>query len=242
MRSRRRRPTAAAARGAEANPSTTARQRASTGELARIAQRLFRLAPLRERTLARLRPWICPFDELVSLLPSRAHVLDIGCGNGLLLGLAASQGHVESAIGIDADARAISTASQMALHAFPQRLRFSCTRAEDPWPAGPCSVISLIDVMHHVDPSHQLTLLDRACAAVPKGGMLVYKDMAERPRWRAGANRLHDLILARQWIHYLAIDSVVSRGQAQGLALVRRSTTARFCYQHELAVFMRPLI
>ena len=63
--------------------------------------------------------------------------------------------------------------------------------------------------------------------------------MAERPRWRALANRLHDLVMARQWIHYLPIERVLAVAQAQGLTVVRRQHTACGCYQHELAVLGR---
>jgi len=214
-------------------------RRRSAAAISRLAQALYRQAPLRERTLARLRPWICPFEQLLEVLPPRARVLDIGCGSGMLLGLAAREGRIGAGVGIDSSARAIASAQAMAATVPGADLRFCCLRAEEPWPDGDFTVVSLIDVMHHVQPAHQEALLARACQAVPPGGLLVYKDMARRPRWRALANRLHDLVMARQWIHYLPIERVMAVAKAQGLTLVRRQDTACGCYQHELAVLGR---
>ena len=47
-----------------------------------------------------------------------------------------------------------------------------------------------------------------ACDRVRLGGLLIYKDTASAPAWAAWVNRLHDLVLARQWIHYAPIADV----------------------------------
>jgi SAM-dependent methyltransferase len=65
-------------------------------------------------------------------------------------------------------------------------------------PRGPFDVGSLIDVMHHVPPVEQQGLFAGAAKRVRPGGVF-YKDMRVKPRWKAWANRLHDLALARQW-------------------------------------------
>jgi hypothetical protein len=44
-------------------------------------------------------------------------------------------------------------------------------------------VVSLIDVMHHVQPDKQGALIATAAAHVKQGGMLLYKDMGRRPLW-----------------------------------------------------------
>ena len=121
------------------------------GAVARAAATLYADAAPRARVLARLRPWICPFERLVGLVPEGARVLDVGCGNGLLLGLLASEGRIASGIGLDADARAIIAAERMrARLPDPARLEFRCQDAHAEWPAGPFDVVSLVDVLHHV--------------------------------------------------------------------------------------------
>ncbi|MBA3707740.1 MAG: class I SAM-dependent methyltransferase, partial [Planctomycetes bacterium] len=204
---------------------------ATTRGVARAAAVLYAGSPLGARTLARLRPRICPFEAVIALVPPGAHMLDIGCGNGLLLGLLASCGRLAHATGIDFSGRTISAARLMREGLPPaqaNRLSFRRQNAHEPWPSGPFDVVALIDVLHHVEPGLQRPLIERACAAVAPGGMLLYKDMVARPRWRAGANRLHDLVLARQWIHHRALDEVAPWAEASGLACERRARVNRW--------------
>ena len=74
----------------------------------------------------------------------------------------------------------------------------------------------------------------------PWGGLLVYKDMVERPRWRAWKNRLHDLVLARQWINYAPLQSVCDWVRPAALHEDRRVQLNLLWYGHELVVFRRP--
>jgi 2-polyprenyl-3-methyl-5-hydroxy-6-metoxy-1,4-benzoquinol methylase len=78
--------------------------------------------------------------------------------------------------------------------------------ADSAWPPGTFDVVSLIDVIHHIQSKDQTTVLVNAIEHVADGGILLYKDMASRPLWRAWANRLHDLISAGDWINYLELN------------------------------------
>ncbi len=169
-------------------------------------------------------------------------MLDIGCGTGLWLGLLAELGRIRAGTGIDADARAIAIARAMAMARAPGSvpLAFSATRAEDPWTSAGCEVVSLIDVLHHLPAAAQLPAVARAARAVPSGGLLIYKDMAPRPLGYALANRAHDLLLAREWIHHRAVADVERAAQAEGLVVSARGRAARLWYLHEWVVLRRP--
>lgn len=211
-------------------------------EIARIARELYRGGPRLLATLNRLRPYICPFGPLIEAVPPGSTVLDVGCGGGLYLGLLARLERISSGVGFDSNRRAVDLANQMA-EGLPRgaALSFLCVAAGARWPvAERPDVVSLIDVMHHIPPGDQKSLLERAALAVRPGGRLIYKDMAQTPVWRAAANRLHDLILSRQWIHYLAMDRAVAWAEHAGLRLIERRRIDRYCYGHELAVFERP--
>jgi hypothetical protein len=63
--------------------------------------------------------------------------------------------------------------------------------------------------------------------------------MSDSPWYCAGANRLHDLVVAREWIHYVPV--VVIERWAAGLRL-ELQTAASFrmlWYQHDLRVFRK---
>jgi 2-polyprenyl-3-methyl-5-hydroxy-6-metoxy-1,4-benzoquinol methylase len=198
--------------------------------------RAFRGLP---RFLTAHRPRICPFERLVDAIPAQSSVLDIGCGNGLLLYLLARAGRLREGIGVDIRRDAID-AGNAALRGFGVDRASLCVAGEpSSWPRQAFDAVTMIDVMHHVPPERQRETLEAACAMVRPSGLLVYKDMARSPAWAAWANRAHDLLLARQWIHYLPIAEVESGAAGSKMRLVRSDSARLGWYAHELRVFRR---
>lgn len=192
-------------------------------------------------SLNRLRPRIMPVDQLVEAVPYGARVLDIGCGAGLFLGLLVATGRTQDGIGFDTSADAISLAKRMQSRLPPgHRIRFEQLSVKEPWPEGQFDAVSLIDVMHHISPEAQLGVLEMAVAKLRPGGRLIYKDMADRPIWMATANRLHDLVIARDWIHYLPLSTVRKTLAERGFSSVNELRTPRLWYMHELLVMEAP--
>ncbi|MEE9533317.1 MAG: class I SAM-dependent methyltransferase [Acidimicrobiia bacterium] len=203
-----------------------------------LAEQLYQAAPARVRLQQRLRPQVCPFDQLVpEIRVNGGRLLDFGCGAGLFTMHCVTQGYVESADGVDVDSSAIRIADE-ARRSSPHadRVRFHLGAI----PKETYDAISMIDVMHHLNPPEQRSVFFELCGRLAVGGVLVYKDMCRRPRWRAAANRVHDLVLNRQWIHYLPIESVVHWAvEDLGLELGRRARFDYLIYGHELAVFRK---
>jgi SAM-dependent methyltransferase len=209
-----------------------------------MARTIYADGPAVQRGMMGLRPYICPLHRLIDEVPVGASILDVGCGYGLFLGLLAATGRRPRGVGFDVSAGAIPTARKMAVRLREAEvaadLWFERVGVDDPWPAGPFDVVSLIDVMHHVPPPRQEGLFQAAYDAVRPCGLLLYKDIGPRPFWRAWANRLHDLLVARQWVHLLP-DAVVLRwGRARGLELLSRERINALWYGHDLLVFRRP--
>lgn len=190
-----------------------------------------------------LRLRICPFERLLLHLPSGASVLDAGCGSGLFLGLLACVDEKASGIGLDFSEDAITVARKMAgrLTAAGKgsRLEFKVFDIAANWHTGRFDAVSMIDVLHHMDTGSQKEIFREAVFHVKAGGLLVYKDMCETPFCLAAANRLHDLLLARQWIHYRPIGQVEAWALDLGLTLVHAEEIRRYWYKHELRVFRR---
>jgi SAM-dependent methyltransferase len=205
--------------------------------VAAIAGDLFRHAAFPLRQMQSLRPYICPFGLLVEREPRGARVLDVGCGSGLFLGLLLRAGAIAEGVGFDVDRGAVDAARAMAARApNGTRLRFECLPPDAPWPEGPFDVVSMVDVMHHVPVAAQRDVVRKVAERLAPGGLFLYKDMVKRPRWRAWANRLHDLVVARQWIHYLDLEAVVDEGRRCGLHVTHRGRVDRWWYGHEYAV------
>jgi 2-polyprenyl-3-methyl-5-hydroxy-6-metoxy-1,4-benzoquinol methylase len=191
--------------------------------------------------LQELRPFICPFVEILPLVPQGSTLLDAGCGAGLFLGLLADTGRIRQGAGFDSSNEAITLAKHMATN-LPKEVAVDIKQidATAPWPDQSYDVVSLIDVMHHVPPAFHANVLDRALGCIRPGGLLLYKDMATRPRWRAMCNQAHDLLMARQWIHHVPISFVERWAADHKMSNVAGGKASRYWYAHEWRVFRKP--
>ena len=203
------------------------------------ARGLYAEGPFMMRFLQHHRPRICPFELLIPHVAPGSQILDIGCGAGLFLALLDLDGRVASGLGIDISDPAITQAQTLA-GARQGRLTFRRMEADDPLPDGPFDVVSMIDVAHHIPPPAQQGAVEAAFHRLRPGGLFVYKDMGRRPRLKALANRMHDLVMARQWIHYLPIESVDRWMTALGGTRVAAFETDRLWYRHEGRVYQKP--
>jgi SAM-dependent methyltransferase len=209
-------------------------------DVLRAARVLFDDGPVVMRTMQRLRPHICPFEALIRVVPKTASVLDAGCGSGLFLGLLRYFDYDVNGFGFDSSRSAINCAQAMARRHGGGAIRFDRIPAGDPWPEGAFDVVSLIDVMHHIPPTHQESAFTAAYERVAPGGILLYKDMSDKPLHLAAANRFHDLVIAREWIHYVSITTVDRWAASLGMTIEQQSSHRLLCYQHDLRVFGVP--
>jgi 2-polyprenyl-3-methyl-5-hydroxy-6-metoxy-1,4-benzoquinol methylase len=212
----------------------------TASSLSCIARELYADTPAEIRYKQIFRPYICPLHALIDFIPKNAALLDVGCGAGLFIALLARLGRIDSAVGFDADHRAICAAQSVARN-LPNSARL-CFEQQDvhaPWPAKCFDIVCLIDVLHHVPPWQHADLITVAAQHVSPGGIFLYKDMTRRPRWRAWANRAHDLLLARQWINYARINDVIRWATSAGLRLDQRGNLNMLWYGHEWCVFRR---
>jgi 2-polyprenyl-3-methyl-5-hydroxy-6-metoxy-1,4-benzoquinol methylase len=210
-------------------------------DMAALSGRLYGDADAVTRLKQQYRPYICPFHLLVNMVPEDSTLLDIGCGSGLLIGLLASLDKLSAASGFDSDAGAIEIANNMRLSQESKaRVSFEYRDAEAQMPDGQFSVVSLIDVLHHVPVYAQESVVAQALTRVAPGGCFIYKDMVARPLWRAWANRFHDLVLAREWINYFNFARVRDIAVEHGFEVTATGSINMLWYGHEWHVFTRP--
>jgi 2-polyprenyl-3-methyl-5-hydroxy-6-metoxy-1,4-benzoquinol methylase len=162
---------------------------------ARAALRAYRGAPLGDRLHVLVRWLTCPFPPVVEALPTEGRVLEVGCGHGLFSGYLARRSPGLQVVGVDIDVDKIAVAAA-AEPLDGGRLRFavgdSCSVPEGPWDA-----VVLVDVLYLLDEAGQRALLESCAAVLAPGGVLVVKDMATRPRWKARWNAMQEALSVR---------------------------------------------
>lgn len=196
------------------------------------------------RIIQRGRPHICPFEVLSEAVPPGARLLDIGCGSGLFLGWLALSERIRSGVGVEPSASALAAAQSMVERLRESgskvKLDFRQAESEREWPAEDFDAVSIIDVMHHVPPDARADFLERTTEVLRPGGLVIYKDMAQRPAFYAFMNQMHDLVMAREWIRLEPIANVERWAEAAGLRLRDSGTYRRAWYAHELRVWQKP--
>ncbi len=162
---------------------------------ARDALRAYRAAPLGDRLHVVVRWLSCPFPPVVDVLPSEGRVLEVGCGHGLFSSYLARRSPGLHVHGVDIDADKIAVASASAPVAGG-RLDFAVGDSGSV-PDGPWDAVVLVDVLYLLDEPAQRALLESCAAVLAPGGVLVVKDMAVRPRWKARWNAVQEALSVR---------------------------------------------
>jgi len=186
------------------------------------------------------RPYICPFDIVVAAVPQNSRVFDVGCGEGLFLGLLAKAERISYGLGVDVSASSIAGAEAMAGRAdLTQQVQFCHVSGEVDWPTELFDAVTIVDVLHHIPGARKVDFLKECAKRVRPGGVLIYKDISPYPAWKAAANRVHDLVLAREWINYLKAGAIINQMGDDGFALIRDERCDMLWYPHQLLVFQR---
>jgi SAM-dependent methyltransferase len=151
------------------------------------------------------------------LIPDRARLVDLGCGQGLLLALLVAANdaqnesgravwpadwpappRLQSMVGFDAGPRAVALA-RLALGGQARVARADLRTVELP----ACDTITLIDVLHYVDAAAQEAALAKCARALSGGGVILLRVNDAGAGWRASLTRLSDRLATvardRKW-------------------------------------------
>ena len=214
----------------------------SPSQMKHDASTLYPDGPALRRTIQVLRPLICPFGEIISVVPEDATLLDIGCGSGLFIGLLARHRNITLATGFDASSPAIALAQKMrSIHPKADKISFEHRAVEAPWPDQMFDVVTIIDLFHHLSHADQASTFKNAVNRLKPGGKLIFKDVGRAPAWRAFFSWLHDLVVAREFIHIPHERDIAAWARDNEMTVTTRATYNMWWYGHELWVFEKPV-
>jgi trans-aconitate methyltransferase len=135
---------------------------------------------------------VCPLPAIAAHAPQQGVIVDLGCGHGLFTQLLARQSATRDVIGVDLDADKIALAQRLEL----PNLRFvagDIATIELP----PASAVTILDVFYLIPYDVQERLLSVCAEKLAPGGVIVLKEMAERPRWKVWLNWLEETLAVR---------------------------------------------
>lgn len=189
----------------------------------------------------------CPVVPVLEALPAAGTVLDVGCGHGLFTLLAATAAPDLHLVGSDIDADKVARARRAADRlGVADRVEFRVS-TDGSLPADGADAVLCVDVLYLLGDGPAVTLLDAMAAAVRPGGVVVVKEMADRPRWKARWNHLQEVGATRVFgytegdrVEPVAPDRITGALRAAGLAVRETPLDRWYPHPHLLVVATRP--
>jgi 2-polyprenyl-3-methyl-5-hydroxy-6-metoxy-1,4-benzoquinol methylase len=142
---------------------------------------------------------VSPIGTIERALPEKGRIYDIGCGAGLLSNAAAIRSRERSVFGIDISAEKISIAERSV--GDRKNVAFRAADAAKADLERP-DVVVMCDLLHHIPPDAQKTLIGHIRDSLGAGGILIVQDIDRKPFYKYILARATDMILSGGERHY----------------------------------------
>jgi uncharacterized protein (DUF2062 family)/SAM-dependent methyltransferase len=133
------------------------------------------------------------FELLLGSELGSGPVVDLGCGHGIALALAAFRDPSRPLRGCDLDAASVRAAG-LALAGLDASVRVADIRE---YPVPDAGLILIIDVLQYLEPADQVAVLERCAASLRPGGILIIRVPDTAGGWRSRLTKALDVIALR---------------------------------------------
>lgn len=140
-----------------------------------------------------------PLFEIEKYVPKSGRILDIGCGMGIFSNLLCLMSESRSAIGFDISRKRVDLAKTTA--ARKKQLSSYVQDAKDVNFDG-FSIITIVDLLHHMPYSEQEDVLRKAYLGLESPGTVVLKDLEKKPIWKYFFHYVQDSISCRSKLFF----------------------------------------
>lgn len=187
--------------------------------------------------LSVLRPFICPYNELLPFIKNEDAVADIGCGSGAFLLTINHFSKAKQLRGIDPAIK-----EEAIVNAKKHNVFISRSESPKSLKAAQFDIVLLFDVLHHVTKRRRPEFLSECMELINPGGRFLIKEMAHRPRFFAILNVLHDLIFSRQLISHVESKNLEQFLTSKNFRITARGRQRRLWYHHYWICAERPAL
>ena len=180
------------------------------------------------------RPVICPFDTVINLIPEHQRVLDIGCGTAAFLQVVAEFRNPLSLGAIEIDRSLIErsrAALQFLFPDMPKRLEAYNGVNLPSW-IEDYNYVLLIDVLHHIRRERHEEFLATLLSRITPDTTVIIKDMDATRPFSCFFNKVHDLVMSRQFTYERGVGDVLTSLQQLGYQVLNVMTQRMYVYPH----------
>ena len=156
----------------------------------------YKEAPWLSRFFLRIRWHLTPYNRMVSYLPWKGIILDLGCGHGLLSLAAAMESPSRTVLGVDHDLARVKL-GKVAIEDLPNLSLQTGNLVQPPLSTAPYSGITLIDVLHYFDSTTQETILKNSYNLLANGGTLLVREVDFNRGLLSQWNRFYEAIATK---------------------------------------------
>ncbi len=182
-----------------------------------------------------------PFlEEIGQYLPDCGDVLDLGCGFGLFSLFYAMTKPDLQIVAVDLDPGRVAAATTSAEYLELTNVAYEASDVTTWTSERQFDAIYMLDLLHHLPQSRVRGFLATVAGLVRPGGIVIIKDVADRPRYKMLFTLLLDrLLVGMEPIHYWPPDELVTILSGLGFDVAMHRMNDVLPYPHILYVCRR---
>ena len=172
-----------------------------------------------------------PLFAVERYVQTSGKILDIGCGSGIFSNILCMMSRDRSVVGFDISQERIATAKNTEENSG--KLSFYVADAHDFNLAG-YSIITTIDLLHHMPYDEQEKLLRRIYLNLNVPGYFILKDLSKAPYWKYIVHYVQDAVSYRSKLYFSSTETMEKLLKNIGFAVNTVPLDSSLPYPHVL--------